>query len=249
MTLSDDLRHALQPDIWAREALGFDPDPVQRALLLSQARETVVNCTRQWGKSTTVSLRALHAAIYDEALVLVVAPSARQSAELLAKVEMFASRLGLKVKGDGRNEYSAVLGRGKIIGLPASERNIRGFGGAGLVIYEEASRIPEWVFKASGAFTAIGEGKRIYISTPFGKRGEFYRLWSEPAADVVRLSVAGAGCPRISPAFLAGERRKLGDLWYRQEYCCEFVDIAEQMFSTDRVEAAMDEEAQPLWNF
>jgi len=248
MSLSVDLLHGLAADVWARDALGFEPDGVQRAVLLSDARETVVNCTRQWGKTTTVSARALHSAIYEESLVLVLAPSARQSAELLGKVEGFASRLGLKVKGDGRNEYSAVVGRGRIIALPAAEKNIRGFGNAGLVIYEEASRIPDWVFHASGAFTAIGDGKRIYISTPFGKRGEFHRLWTE-GIDVARYSVAAKDCPRISAGFLEAERRKLGDLWFRQEYCCEFVDIAEQMFASDRVDAALDDEVTPLWNF
>jgi hypothetical protein len=28
--------------------------------------------------------------------------------------------------------------------------------------------------------------------------------------------------PRIPPEFLAGERRALGESWYRQEYCCSF---------------------------
>ena len=129
----------------------------------------------------------------------------------------------------------------------AAERNIRGFSNAGLVVYEEAARIPDWVYHASGAFTAIGGGRRIYLSTPFGKRGEFHRLWTE-GMDVERHSVTAANCPRITAAFLARERRKLGDLWYRQEYCCEFVDIQEQLFGGDRIDAALDSNVEPLWS-
>ncbi len=247
MTLTDDLCHALSPVLWARERLHFDPDRMQERILQSTAPDVVLNCTRQWGKTTTIALRALHEAHFHGRLAIVMAPSARQSAELLGKVEDFAGRIGLKCKGDGRNEYSAVFGHGRIVALPAAEKNIRGFGDAGLVIYDEAARIPDWVFHASGAFTAIGGGKRIYASTPFGRRGEFYRLWSE-GIDVERYSVKAEDCPRITPAFLARERQKLGDLWFRQEYCCEFVEITEQMFSSEKIDNALDEGVDPLWS-
>ena len=247
MTLSEDLRHALDPVAWARERLGWTPDETQAAVLQSESQDVVLNCTRQWGKTTTIALRALHEAHFLESLVIVMAPSARQSAELLGKVEDFAGRVGMKVRGDGRNEYSAVFGRGRIVALPALEKNIRGFGNAGLCIYDEAARIPDWVFHASGAFTAIGGGRRMYASTPFGKRGEFYKLWTE-GIDVERFSIRAADCPRISAEFLQRERRKLGDLWFRQEYCCEFVEITEQLFAGDRVDSAMDEEVKPLWS-
>src|SRR4051812_23978677 len=38
---------------FAREALGFEPDPLQAELLnRKRIRRLLLNCTRQWGKST-----------------------------------------------------------------------------------------------------------------------------------------------------------------------------------------------------
>ncbi len=53
-------------------------------------------------------------------------------------------------------------------------------------------------------------------------------------------------CPRIPKAFLAEERRTMGDFWYRQEYGCEFVDAVSGVFDSDLVERAVKENLKPL---
>ena len=72
---------------FAREKLGFDPDAKQE-LVLRGGRRGIVNCTRQWGKSTVTAAKAVHRA-YSVAgsLTLVVTPSGRQSGEFLRKAE------------------------------------------------------------------------------------------------------------------------------------------------------------------
>ena len=72
---------------FARERLGFDPDEKQE-LVLRGGRRGIVNCTRQWGKSTVTAVKAVHRA-YSVAgsLTLVVTPSGRQSGEFLRKAE------------------------------------------------------------------------------------------------------------------------------------------------------------------
>src|SRR5204863_2582232 len=68
-------------------AQGMTPDPWQRDLLLSSDASVLLNCARQTGKSTTVAALALHRLLAcPEALVLLVAPSERQSHELFRKV-------------------------------------------------------------------------------------------------------------------------------------------------------------------
>ena len=97
---------------FARERLGFDPDEKQE-LVLRGGRRGIVNCTRQWGKSTVTAAKAVHRA-YSAAgsLTLVVTPSARQSGEFLRKAEEFVRRLGIKVRGDGDNEISIAFPNG-----------------------------------------------------------------------------------------------------------------------------------------
>jgi hypothetical protein len=62
-------------------------------VLRSRASWILLNCCRQIGKSTTTALVALHTAIYDSGLVLLVSPSLRQSKELFAKTADFLKRL------------------------------------------------------------------------------------------------------------------------------------------------------------
>ncbi len=47
-----ELLAATDPVEFARERLGFEPDEAQKAVLRSDARRLILNCTRQWGKST-----------------------------------------------------------------------------------------------------------------------------------------------------------------------------------------------------
>ena len=53
--------------------------------------------------------------------------------------------------------------------------------------------------------------------------------------------------PRIPPAFLAAERRALGDAWYRQEYGCEFLQSAEPVFRPEDIARAISAEVEPLF--
>ena len=54
-------------------------------------------------------------------------------------------------------------------------------------------------------------------------------------------------CPRISPEFLAEELETLGDSWFRQEYCCEFLGGDAQWFNRQLVENATDRAVPPLF--
>src|SRR5437899_1610555 len=82
---------------WARRELGFEPDATQARVLNSTSRRVLLNCTRQWGKSTVTAAKALHQAwMVEGSLTLVVSPSARQSGEFLRKAEEFARRLKVK---------------------------------------------------------------------------------------------------------------------------------------------------------
>ena len=40
--------------------LGFHPNPRQAEVLASGAKRGILNCTRQWGKSTVTAIKALH---------------------------------------------------------------------------------------------------------------------------------------------------------------------------------------------
>src|ERR1039458_7562091 len=87
---------------WVRQALRFPADSLQATVLDTDAKRGVLNCTRQWGKSTVTAAKAVHHAFHRAAsLTIVVSPSARQSAEFLRKAAAFVRKLGIRPKGDG----------------------------------------------------------------------------------------------------------------------------------------------------
>lgn len=114
---------------FARKRLGIDPDERQMEVLRSEARRGILNCCRQWGKSTIAAAKAVHRAYTQEKkLVLVASPSERQSAEFLRKAAGLVQKLGIRPRGDGDNETSLLFPNGsRIVGLPGSEGTVRGF--------------------------------------------------------------------------------------------------------------------------
>jgi hypothetical protein len=61
-------------------------------------------------------------------------------------------------------------------------------------------------------------GRRILLSTPFGKRGFFYDTWVNGLdAEWLKIKITALECPRISGDFLEQEKRVLGKFWYDQE--------------------------------
>ena len=89
-------------------------------------------------------------------------------------------------------------------------------------------------------------GSLVMMSTPFGKRGEFYRAWTE-GQGWTKVRVPASQCPRLTPEFLAEEKRELGLMMYRQEYELEFLDDAECMFSVELIERAFTTEFTSIW--
>src|SRR6267378_6417697 len=91
--LADTLARALDPVSLALD-VGITPDPWQAELLRTRPRRSLLLCSRQSGKSTVTALTALWTAIYEApALVVIVSPSQRQSAEMFRTLMLFHSKL------------------------------------------------------------------------------------------------------------------------------------------------------------
>jgi len=249
--LAANLAQALDPALFAREALSFTPDHWQEKALRWSGKRLLLNCSRQSGKSTTAAILALHKALfYPASLVLLVSPSLRQSSELFRKVQDFLKALPAEQQPEliEDNKLSlAMKNKSRIVSLPGNEGTIRGFSGATLIIEDEAARVPDDLYFTVRPMLAVSGGRLILMSTPFGKRGHFFKEWTEGGDTWERIMITAHDCPRISPEFLKEEKAALGDWWFRQEYFCEFVETVDQVFSYDLVQAAITEEVKPLF--
>lgn len=245
MTPSERLKMSLDPVRLAR-ACGFEPDEWQAQLLRSNARQILLCCTRQAGKSTATALLSVWTAIFRPGLILLVSPSQRQSGELFRKVKEL-----LKTLGETIGEESALrleLSNGsRIVSLPGDANTIRGYSKPQLVIIDEAAFIPDDLLAAVRPMLATTEqGHLILLSTPNGKRGAFYEAWEQGGDDWQRFKVTAEQCPRISSEFLARERRALPRHIFESEYLCEFHDSEFQLFRTDDIHSALRD--VQMWN-
>ncbi len=249
VSLAQDLKLALDRVSFAQRA-GLEPDPWQRDLLESSSDRVLLNCCRQSGKSTMSGLIALHRALYHPgSLILCLAPALRQSQELFGKIAGFYRDLGRPVAPQGERKLSLELENGsRIVTLPGSEKTVRGFSGAALLILDEASRVSDELYYAVRPMLAVSGGSLMMLTTPYGKRGIFYEEWTSGAGHGwERYEVPAAECPRISPEFLEEERDALPSWVYRQEYECSFEETEDQVFTTEMVERAVTSEVTPLF--
>jgi hypothetical protein len=233
---------------WTKRRLELAVDALQALVLDTKSRRGILNCSRQWGKSTVTAAKAIHHAVHvPESLTLVVSPSGRQSAEFLRKVDRFARKLGQPVKGDGDNELSLALPNGsRIVGLPGNEATVRGFSAVSLLLADEASRVTDELYLAIRPMLAVSHGALWLMSTPFGKRGFFYEVWMHGGPEWERVRAPATECPRIPAEFLREERAAMGERYFRQEYLCEFVDSVSGMFDRDLMDGAVREDVRPL---
>jgi hypothetical protein len=247
--LAYDLARVLDPVALAL-AVGLDPDPWQADLLRSDARQTILNCSRQSGKSTTTAVQATHEAEYrPDSLVLLLSPSLRQSQELFRKVRDVRTALGADACPVAEESALRVELRNgsRIVCLPGKEATIRGYSGVRLLVVDEASRVPDDLYQAVRPMVAVSGGRLVLLSTPFGTRGFFHHEWTEGGATWQRVQVKAADCPRIPAAWLEAERAVIGEWWYRQEYECEFVETLDQVFGYELVTEAVNTDIQPLF--
>jgi hypothetical protein len=247
VTLRDDLRLALDRVAFA-EKLGIVPDAWQEDFLRSSADRVLLNCSRQSGKSTMSAVIALHRALYHpRSLVLCLAPALRQSQELFAKIAGFYRDLGRPVPAQGERKLSLELvNDSRIITLPGSEKTIRGFSGAALLLVDEASRVDDELYYAVRPMLAVSGGALMMLTTPYGKRGVFYEEWTS-GKGWERYEVPASECPRIPATFLEEEQMALPSWVFRQEYGCSFEETDDQIFTTEMIERAVTPEVAPLF--
>lgn len=235
------------PVEFAENCLHVIPDAVQANLLLQNPRRCILNCTRQWGKSTITAIKAVHTAVRNPgAMIIALAPTARQSGELVEKCAAFVRELGMKARGDGRNDISLLFPNGaRIIGLPGKTGTIRCFSGVSFLLIDEAAWVEDAVYRTVRPMLATTVGPLWIISTPNVRSGFFYDIWTKGGPEWTRIAVTADQCPRIRREFLEEERRSIPAADFRREYYCEFTDAADSLFSSDEVNGFLTD-APPL---
>ncbi len=200
--------------------LGLIPDPKQEEILRSTAKFGVLNCSRQWGKSTVAAAKAVHRVwTRPGALVLCCSPTVRQSAALLRTAAGMLRKLGIRQRGDGDNPHSLALPNGsRIVALPGTEATVRGFSAVSLLLIDEASRVKDSLYEALRPMLMVSDGDLWMMSTPLGKRGFFYEAWARGGPEWHRFEGPVTENRRVRREKLERERERMGSAYFGQEY-------------------------------
>lgn len=229
--------------------LGYTLDQAQAKIILSDAKRLLICCSRQWGKTSTVAAKAAVEALSGPGLILVIAPVERQARECFRKIREHLRRALPGIVWPEDNKTSLELPNGaRVVALPAKGENIRGYTDPRLIIIDEGAFVPDEDYKAIRPMLSHG-ARLIVMSTPFGKRGWFYKAWQRRASSGCQfIEVAAKDCHHISEEFLAEERIELGAFWYSQEYELQFLDSVASFFDMDAVRRGLEDEIEPLFD-
>lgn len=247
-SLATDLARSLDPSRLAVD-VGFTLDKWQADLMRSTAPRVLMCCARQTGKSTVASLIAISTAIgQSNALVLLVSPSQRQSAELFRSLMTHFRRLPGAPEIKSESVLRVELANGsRIVALPGESNTVRGYSGATLIVLDEAARIADELLAAVRPMLATSNGRLIALSTPRGKSGWFYTSWHDDSETWHRVRVSAEMCPRISKGFLEEELRELGEQRFQEEYNLAFIEDGDQVIRDEFFNRAISKDVCRLW--
>jgi hypothetical protein len=242
-----DLARAIDPSRIGTDC-GLVLDPWQAELLRSTASRVLILASRQVGKTATTALIACSTAISKPgALVLILSPSQRQSAEMFRTVLGYLKQIpGVVIAAESVLRVELSSGA-RVVALPSSEITVRGFSSVDLITIDEAARVPDELIQAVRPMLATSNGRLIALSTPRGKRGWFFDAWHNAESDWTRVRVTTDMCPRISQEFLDSELRELGAQRFAEEYGLEFLESDDAVFPTAIIDAAFTDDLARLW--
>lgn len=230
--------------------LAIDPARWQQAVLTSTARRMLLAVTRQGGKSSTASVKAVHRTLArPESLVIILSPTLRQSAEVFRKCIDVYRLAGHPIPAESETKLSLELVTGsRILSLPGSEKSIRGYSAPDLIVVDEAAKVEdELLFAVLPMMATNPDSQLIAMTTPFGRRGWFSDFWHEAGDDWERHRITAEQVEHISAEELETFRRIMPDWWFRSEFMVEFLDAVDSVFSADDIERALVDDLPPLF--
>lgn len=224
-------------------------------MLRKQEKTNWLICgSRGSGKSSVAAAAVFRESVLNGNFAAVISATEMQVTEFHRNFTHIWNRYHdlLGISGDVQKTQAEFSNGGRVVTRPASEVSVRGLHGVKLLVLSEASRIPDALASAIDPVLVISKGRRIAESTPFGKRGWFWEAWDKtvnqnhPTIWTPAL-IPWNKCPRITPMDYQNYTDSFGELMAKQEYGCEFLDLAAgSPFDLGRWEEMMDSDSDGL---
>jgi hypothetical protein len=233
LSVADFAERVLRQPLW----------PHQRELVESTAFITTVAAARRTGKTEAAEILAMHTAFSHRNCKVLILSAGQDAARRLT--ESIGQRLNAEklTRGAVVDDYATriTLTTGsEIISLPASQRQVRGFGkGVRLVVLDEAGFMPSELWQAAH-YTALDEranGSRILLlGSPWGPAEHFFRRSFEAGLhgddpDYSSLQWKFSVNPKLDAAYLERQREHVSPAEYAAEVLGEWSDALGSLFS------------------
>jgi hypothetical protein len=214
------LAYAIDPALWVERKLDMVPADWQKQFLRAPRGASIAVLTaRQIGKTTAAGWAIAHVMIYAPGSLSVIGcPAQRQSAEAVRRVKEILLKLGVKLKVE--NVYGLELDSGsRVLALPGTDDSIRGLTVDGWIVADEAARLSQDLISALRPMRARHPRARLaMLSTAWSRTDPFWTVWSSDDPTWIRIKATVDVCPLYGQAWLAEERRALGEVAFNREY-------------------------------
>lgn len=251
LTDYDELR--TKPSAFTEQVLGVSPFTYQEEFLDADTDRRALVSGRQVGKTRMCAWYGLHSALTEmHSLVLITAPSQRQSSILFKQLRSEMSQSGIPDDSWGLDRDTQTIlefdNGSEIHCLPTgrSGNKIRGFS-ADTIIVDEAAFIEDSIFEeVLEPMLWATHGELVLASTPFGTSGYFYDRATKWSADGDTYStwdpedggISSYENPLIPPEDVETEGKTERQI--KQEVEGEFVEDGSQFFDSDSIVTAME---------
>ena len=221
----------------------------------------LLNCSRQVGKSTLMTIYALWLAnFHPDQLIIILAHKEAMAKEIFSRIKLAYTELPNWVKEPVDNEWndmSAKFANGsRIIASPTSENAIRGQSASCLILdefafVEESIAKPFWA-AVTPTLIAAPNAKLFVSSTPNGTDNQFYELVAkaeEKRNNFIIEKVIWSDVPGRGPAWKKNviETELNGDVdRFEQEYECRFLGSHNSAFPIRVFEQLKEDISEPI---
>lgn len=237
--------YLLAPSFFAI-ATGLDPEGWQSALLDSYSLRLGCLAARQSGKSLVVARKAVCFGMCNPgSTVLILAPTLRQSSELLLKAAGVAQIAGLKLSS--LSQFQLVIAdkqpgaMSRIISLPGSNEDagasVRGYAADALILEEAAFLSDTVVAAVLPSIAARPKAQLIGISSAGIIGSYFHSVMEAPGSRWTRMTVPAEKTGRFTPEQLAELKLTLGAR-YAVEMECKWGMVGDSIYTSDVFDAA-----------
>jgi hypothetical protein len=223
----------LKQDLWDHQA-----DAAK-----SEAFITSIAAARRTGKTELGETLAIWTAMRERNVIVLILSATQDAARRLTEsiaAKLNANRLTRGAVVDDFATRITLSNNSRIISLPASQRQVRGYGkGVRLVILDEAGFMPEELW-AAAHYTALDErpqSRILMLGTPWGGPEHFFRrsfmAGQEGDPDHSSFHWTYEVNPRLDRAYLERQRDRVSPAEYAAEVLGEWSDAIGSLFPRD----------------